>query len=67
METDASKIEKHKYTDKDKYSIETWTLTRDFRNRSIRNVSERRSVFSTLGHPSLNKRNISGKNTGSCE
>lgn len=45
METDASEIEKHKYTDKDKDSMGAWTLTRDFRNRSIRNVSERRVCF----------------------
>lgn len=45
METDARKIERRKYTDKDKYSMGAWTLTRDFRNRSIRNVSERRVCF----------------------
>lgn len=58
-------IERHKH--KDKYSMGAWRLTRDFRNRSSKNVSGRRSVFSTFGHTSLNMRLISGKNIGSCE
>lgn len=45
MEIDSRKIERDKYKHKDKHSMRAWTLTRDFRNRNIRNVSGTRVCF----------------------
>lgn len=67
METDESKVERYKYTEKINIVWEHGHWPGISEIEVLEMCLRGGSVFSTFGHPSLNMRHISGKNTGSCE